>query len=100
MKNQEIISSLGQTRDSFYLYDQKAILDRVRTLKEDFPGVSFLYSIKCNPHPQVLKTGRGPMRSSTTRGPTSRSMRPSTGSGTGSWTRGMRSTGICTRRTW
>ena len=56
MKNQEIISSLGQTRDSFYLYDQRAILDRIQTLREDFPGVSFLYSIKCNPHPQVLKT--------------------------------------------
>ena len=56
MKNQEIITALGQTRDSFYLYDQRAILDRIQTLKEDFPGVSFLYSIKCNPHPQVLKT--------------------------------------------
>lgn len=56
MKNQSVMEALGRTRDSFYLYDQEAILDRIRTLKEDFPGVSFLYSIKCNPHPQVLRT--------------------------------------------
>ena len=54
--NQKIIQRLGQTRDSFYLYDQGAILARCRKLQEDFPGVNFLYSIKCNPHPQVLKT--------------------------------------------
>ncbi|MBR5533305.1 MAG: alanine racemase [Ruminiclostridium sp.] len=56
MINQSVIKALGKTRDSFFLYDQTTILDRISRLREDFPGVSFLYSVKANPHPQVLRT--------------------------------------------
>lgn len=52
--NKELILKLAQTHDSFYLYEGKQMQERIQRLKNAFPGVDFLYSVKCNPHPCVL----------------------------------------------
>jgi diaminopimelate decarboxylase len=56
MKNQSIILEQAQKYDSFYLYDESIILQYTNQLKECFPNVEFLYSLKTNPYPQVVKT--------------------------------------------
>lgn len=56
MERKDIIAQQAQLHDSFYLYDGCGILERTECLKSNFPGIEFLYSIKCNPHPQVLRT--------------------------------------------
>lgn len=56
MRNRNAIEKLTQLYDSFYLYDQKVIEEKMCYLKENFPGVKFLYSMKCNPENNVLQT--------------------------------------------
>ena len=56
MKNRDVIENLSKEYDSFYLYDQKTIKESMACLQGYFPQVNFLYSMKCNPHPQVLKS--------------------------------------------
>lgn len=51
-----IIARQAERHDSFYLYDERRILEDTERLKRNFPQVDFLYSIKCNPHPQVLRS--------------------------------------------
>lgn len=53
---QELLWELLGERDSFYLYDEGVIMEYTGRLRSDFPGVEFLYSIKCNPHPPVVKS--------------------------------------------
>ena len=55
MNNKEMIKKLAESYDSFYLYDEKTIKESIARLQGYFPQVEFLYSMKCNPHPQVLK---------------------------------------------
>ena len=50
----EIIEECGKKYDSFYLYDENIIIKSINQLKQNFPGVSFLYSIKCNSNQNVL----------------------------------------------
>ena len=45
---------LAEKYESFYLYDENAILDSIEKLRKNFDGVRFLYSAKANPHPGVL----------------------------------------------
>lgn len=52
----EIIKKIAKENDSFYLYDEKKILKNIKTLKENFPKIHFLYSLKTNPNPNVLDT--------------------------------------------
>ena len=47
-------SRLAEKYESFYLYDEGAILDSIERLRKSFDGVRFLYSAKANPHPGVL----------------------------------------------
>lgn len=54
MKNRALIAKLAEKYDSFYLYDESCIISGVNTLKENFPQIEFLYSIKCNPNHHVL----------------------------------------------
>lgn len=56
MFNKEVILEQGKKYDSFYVYDQKIILENINRLKEAFPKVQFLYSVKSNHHPEILKT--------------------------------------------
>lgn len=56
MKNRDVIEKLAQRYDSFYLYDQKTIKESMACLQGFFPQVNFLYSMKCNPHKEVLNT--------------------------------------------
>lgn len=56
MFRNDIILDQAQHHDSFYLYDQSVILDHIKALQENFSGIGFLYSIKNNPHPEVLST--------------------------------------------
>lgn len=56
MKNKAIIAKLAESYDSFYLYDERTIKANIVRLQAAFPQVEFLYSMKCNPHQQVLKT--------------------------------------------
>lgn len=46
---------LAEEHDSFYMYDGRMIMDNIVALHESFEGVRFLYSVKANPHPGVLK---------------------------------------------
>ena len=52
----EIIAEQAQRYDSFYLYDESRILENIGRLKAGFPRIHFLYSVKCNPHPRVLRS--------------------------------------------
>jgi len=52
----EKILKIAKETDSFYLYDESVIKRRIENLKGSFKGIEFLYSIKCNPNSNVLKT--------------------------------------------
>lgn len=52
--NRELVSALAEKYDSFYLYDEKIIEERINVLKSAFEKVRFLYSVKANPLPAVL----------------------------------------------
>ena len=52
--NRELVSELAEKHDSFYLYDEKIIEERINALKTAFENVRFLYSVKANPLPAVL----------------------------------------------
>jgi len=50
------ILETGSKYNSFYLYRQAVIREETNRLKKHFPQVTFLYSMKTNPHPLVTKT--------------------------------------------
>lgn len=50
-----VIAQQAEQHDSFYLYDERRILEHTGRLKRSFPQVDFLYSIKCNPNPHVVR---------------------------------------------
>ena len=52
--NYKLVSQLAEKYDSFYLYDEKIIEERITALKSAFKNVRFLYSVKANPLPAVL----------------------------------------------
>lgn len=54
--DRKTLLALRERYDSFYLYDEGEIIRRTETLKRAFPSAQFLYSVKANPHPLVLKT--------------------------------------------
>ena len=56
MHKKDTILALINEYDSFYLYDEAVILEHTERLKKNFPWVDFLYSVKCNPHHQILKS--------------------------------------------
>lgn len=56
MNNKAVIAKLAKTHDSFYLYDERCILESAKTLTTNFPQVHFLYSIKCNPNAHILRS--------------------------------------------
>ena len=51
--NRECILEQAKQHDSFYLYEEAIIRKNTEQLKTDFPGVTFLYSVKCNPYPEM-----------------------------------------------
>jgi len=53
--NKEVILAQSEIYDSFYLYDENTIIDHAERLKRDFNGVDFLYSMKTNAFPAVVK---------------------------------------------
>lgn len=55
MNNKSVIETCARRYDSFYLYDENIIRSSLSALKANFPGIEFLYSIKCNPNPHVLR---------------------------------------------
>lgn len=56
MFNEKVIIEQGEKYDSFYLYDEKIVLENIKNLKENFFNINFLYSMKANHHPEILKT--------------------------------------------
>ncbi len=54
--NEKAILSLSKEHDSFYLYDEKEIIKATTILKDNFKSAKFLYSIKTNPHKEVVKS--------------------------------------------
>ncbi|MDD3393124.1 MAG: alanine racemase [Anaerotignum sp.] len=56
MLNKKLVLELAKKHDSFYLYDEKVIVENTERLKHDFKHVDFLYSIKTNSHPLVVKS--------------------------------------------
>jgi len=55
MFNRKIIETVASEYDSFYLYDESVIVERTGKLKESFPEVEFLYSMKCNSNSLVTE---------------------------------------------
>lgn len=55
MADKEVIRGCAEKWDSFYLYEEKRILESIQALKSGFPQVDFLYSVKSNPDPHVLR---------------------------------------------
>lgn len=56
MFNKEVISTQAQFHDSFYLYDEEKIQASIAHLTKNFPSIKFLYSIKTNANPYVVKS--------------------------------------------
>lgn len=56
MDIQEKIKELSQDFESFYLYDQAGIIAAAQHLQNNFPEISFLYSMKCNANMEVNQT--------------------------------------------
>lgn len=54
MKNKAMIAKYAEKYGSFYLYDESCIISSVNVLKENFPQIEFLYSVKCNSNHDVL----------------------------------------------
>jgi diaminopimelate decarboxylase len=54
--NKRVILNKAKEYNSFYLYDENIILEYTQRLKNNFPQVQFLYSIKSNSHKHVVKT--------------------------------------------
>ena len=54
--NTNAVLEQAKEHDSFYLYDEKVILERAERLKKAFEGIGLLYSIKTNPYVNVVKT--------------------------------------------
>ncbi len=52
----DAIAKCAEDFDSFYLYDERSIHAHIECLKSNFPHVDFLYSIKCNPNPHILRS--------------------------------------------
>lgn len=52
----EALARCAETCGSFYLYAESGLARSAEALKNAFPGAGLLYSVKCNPHPLVLKT--------------------------------------------
>lgn len=50
------VQKLARQYDSFYLYDESQILTQTKALKEYFPHIFFLYSIKCNSNAKVIQS--------------------------------------------
>lgn len=56
MENKEMILEQAKKYNSFYFYDERKIISAANRLKEDFNGIEFLYSLKSNPAPAIVKT--------------------------------------------
>ncbi|MDC7291076.1 diaminopimelate decarboxylase [Blautia schinkii] len=55
MLNETQLQELARRYVSFYLYDEKSILESTAQLIRDFEGIQFLYSIKSNHNPDVVQ---------------------------------------------
>ena len=51
----EQIKKFAETRQSFYIYEEEKIAEHLDALKKALPEANFLYSVKTNPHPEVVK---------------------------------------------
>lgn len=52
--DKDIITQAASQYDCFYLYDTDGIRRTAQELQRAFPDVGFLYSIKCNPHHEII----------------------------------------------
>ncbi len=51
-----VVSTCLETYGNFYLYDESVIIANITRLKKNFPQVHFLYSLKCNPNANILRS--------------------------------------------
>ena len=56
METRYLIERLASRYDSFYLYDEQSIVSQINLLQKNFPSIDFLYSVKCNPNQNILKS--------------------------------------------
>mgnify|MGYP005954920307 CR=1 FL=1 len=54
--NKDVIEAQARQHDSFYLYDESQIVAQTQELKEKFPDIQFLYSVKCNANQTVMRS--------------------------------------------
>lgn len=54
MFNKQVVLEQAKCYDSFYLYEENTIIEHTQRLKQNFRGIEFLYSLKANPHPEVI----------------------------------------------
>ena len=52
----DAICKAAEQYTSFYLYNEQQIIENITMLKEHFPSVEFLYSMKCNSYTQVVSS--------------------------------------------
>lgn len=51
----EALAACAKECGSFYLYSEGGLRRRGEAIQKAFPDAEILYSIKCNPHPRILK---------------------------------------------
>ena len=56
MYQKTVIAEEAKHHDCFYLYDENIIMQSIEKMKQTFPQVTFLYSLKCNPNPHVIRS--------------------------------------------
>lgn len=54
MLNKEVIIDQSHLYNSFYLYDERKIIESMSILTENFKNIQFLYSVKCNSNANVV----------------------------------------------
>ncbi|MCI5850377.1 MAG: hypothetical protein MR009_02315, partial [Sutterellaceae bacterium] len=55
MNWEEALARCSEACGSFYLYSESGLSRSAEALKRAFPDAGLLYSVKCNPHPLVLR---------------------------------------------
>lgn len=56
MTNEILFKIYDKYQKSFYFYNEKALIDNITSLKENYPNFTILYSLKTNPFPLISKT--------------------------------------------
>ena len=54
--NNSYLLEQSKLHDSYYLYDEHVLLNNIQQLKQSFPLIHFIYSMKCNCNKHVVRS--------------------------------------------